>query len=94
MSHPVSTFLRLLCIIDGRTTKQCMTILGISRATLKRHIAMARRLGCEIRYSRADGTYTLAWQGPFRVMDLQRGGGCDDRLGCCLSCKARLRGEG
>jgi hypothetical protein len=76
MPRDLSRFLRLLCVLDGRTPAQLLTILDCSRATLKRAIAAAKALGVEVAYERELGKgevrYKVKAYGPFDVQQLRR----------------------
>lgn len=65
------TFLRVLCVVDGRSAAEIRAVLGISPATLKRHLVEARTLGCRIEFDRWDGKYRLKDAGPFDVRRLR-----------------------
>lgn len=64
------TFLRLLCVVDGRTGAEIRAVLGVSRATLKRYLVEARSLGCRIEFDPWQGKYRLMDAGPFDVCRL------------------------
>ena len=72
MSGELARFFRTLCVVDGRDTERILRIVGGSRATLRRNLALARQLGVVIRYDRIGRTFHMERSGPFDVQALRR----------------------
>lgn len=76
MPRDLNRFLRLLCVLDGRTPEQLRTLLSCSRATLKRTIVAAKAAGVAVTYTRELGNnerrYKVADYGPFDVQRLRQ----------------------
>ena len=68
----LQTFLRMLQVINGATPDRVRNELGCSKATIKRHVGIARELGCVIRYDPFGNRYYLEDAGPFDVSRIRR----------------------
>ena len=69
MTH-AARFFRFLCLLDGRGQTALTRIHGFSRATITRHLALARKLGVIVRYERITDRYHVIDAGPFDLVKL------------------------
>lgn len=73
MPAAIANFLRLVAVLNGRTRDECLSIVGVSLATFKRHLTALRTLGVRVSCSFPDYRYRVVDPGPFDLQRLQRG---------------------
>jgi predicted DNA-binding transcriptional regulator YafY len=64
--------LKLLTVVEGRDTRQLCTLLGASRATVKRDIRILRRCGVVVSWDKSTHRFSVKDAGPFNLQALKR----------------------
>lgn len=70
VSTYISRFFRFVAVVDGRSNLQIRTVLGCSRATVKRFLTYARQSGLKVSF--VDSSYKVEDYGPFDVTKLRQ----------------------
>ena len=70
VSTYISRFFRFVAVVDGRSNLQIRTVLGCSRATVKRFLNYARQNGLKV--SLGERGYKVEDYGPFDVAKLRQ----------------------